>query len=83
MNYKEVERSIPELNIRTNALVALNSNANWRLVCIPGSPSKPSLFQRLLKNAPKDLDIVVVNRLGYHPSHSAPFLNFEDQIKVV
>ncbi len=59
------------------------SKAQWRLICFPGAPSHTFLFKRLLQLAPENLDIIVVNRLGYGKTHNQPVLNFQDQVKII
>ena len=75
--------SVPGTELDTNAFISKQSQAKWRLICLPGTPSQPYLFSRLLRMASKDLEIVVINRLGFHKSHSSPVLNFNDQVRVV
>lgn len=66
-----------------DAHVASQINADWRLICIPGSPSQPFLFKRLLNLASENLEIVVVNRLGYGKDDEDPVLDFSEQAKIV
>ena len=75
--------SVPEMALETNGFISKQSQAKWRLICLPGTPSQPYLFSRLLRMASEDLEIVVINRLGFHKSHSSPVLNFNDQVRVV
>lgn len=61
-------------------------NDAWRVIAIPGAPSRFLLFMRLLALAPIDLDFTVVMRPGYAPSGGrspAPVLDFEDQVAAI
>ncbi|MEP3889098.1 MAG: alpha/beta hydrolase [Hellea sp.] len=75
--------SVPGTALDTNAFISKQDQAKWRLICLPGTPSQPYLFTRLLRMASEDLEVVVINRLGFHKSHSSPILNFNDQVRVV
>jgi len=59
-----------------------------RVVIIPGSPSRETLFKRLLSRAPADMDISMVLRPGYlaplyggHPQK--PIIKFEAQAEAM
>lgn len=61
------------------------SDGTWRVLAIPGTPSRPHMFRRFLEQAPADLEIVVPNRAGYGgpmwgESVRAPVLSFDDQV---
>lgn len=61
------------------------SDGAWRVLAIPGMPSRPHMFSRMLRLAPPDLELVVPNRPGYGgprwgKSVRAPVLSFEDQV---
>ncbi len=59
---------------------------DWRVVIIPGAPSKYLLFRRLLAEAPPELDMTVIMRAGYGASRlgpRAPVLNFDDQVRAI
>ncbi len=74
---------VPGTALETNAYISKQDKATWRLICLPGTPSQTYLFRRLLRMASDELEILVINRLGFHKSHSAPVLNFNSQVKVV
>ncbi len=64
------------------------SDGPWRVVAIPGTPSRPHMFSRFMGVAPNDLDVVAVNRAGYGgpaygPNRRAPVLSFEDQVAAI
>jgi len=80
---EHISFSVPQMGVKTDAYVSEQSKAPWRLICIPGTPSHPYLFNRLLRLASNELEIVVINRLGFHKSHNSPVLNFNDQVRVV
>lgn len=82
-NVEAIKYTVPEMGMETNAYISRQSTAKWRLICLPGTPSQPFLFTRLLRMASKDLEIVIINRLGFHASHSSPVLNFNNQVRVV
>ena len=86
IKFSKVERitfPVPDMSLDTNAYISKHSKTKWRLICLPGTPSQTYLFSRLLRMASDDLDIVVINRLGFHKSHLSPVLNFNDQVKVI
>ncbi|MBI1365202.1 MAG: alpha/beta fold hydrolase [Alphaproteobacteria bacterium] len=64
------------------------SDAEWRVVAIPGTPSRPHMFSRFLREAPTDIEVVVPNRAGYGgplwgPKARPPVLSFDDQIGAI
>lgn len=64
------------------------SEGGWRVVAIPGTPSRPHMFSRFLAEAPDDLEVVVPNRAGYGGPRwgkgaRAPVLSFDDQIAAI
>jgi len=75
--------SVPQMGMETDAYISKRIKAKWRLICLPGTPSHPHLFNRLLRLASDELEIVVINRLGFHKTHKSPVLNFSDQVRVV
>lgn len=82
-NVEPITFIVPGTGLKTNAYTSRQSTARWRLICLPGTPSQPYLFSRLLRMASQSLEIVVINRLGFHSSHSSAVLNFKDQVRVV
>jgi pimeloyl-ACP methyl ester carboxylesterase len=61
------------------------SDGAWRVLAIPGTPSRPHMFSRFLPEAPEDLEVIVPNRPGYGGPYwgkavRAPVLSFEDQV---
>jgi pimeloyl-ACP methyl ester carboxylesterase len=61
------------------------SDGEWRVLAVPGTPSRPHMFTRFLEQAPEDLEIVVPNRPGYGGAYwgkgvRKPVLSFNDQV---
>ena len=61
------------------------SDGKWRVVGIPGTPSRPHMFRRFLEQAPDDFEVVVPNRPGYGGPKwgkgvREPVLSFDDQV---
>lgn len=64
------------------------SDGAWRVLAIPGTPSRPHMFSRFMAVAPDDLDVIAVNRAGYGgpvygPNARAPVLSFDDQVRAL
>ncbi len=64
------------------------SDGAWRVLAIPGTPSRPHMFSRFIAAAPDDLDVIAVNRAGYGgpvygPNARAPVLSFDDQVRAL
>ncbi|MEK7265217.1 MAG: alpha/beta hydrolase [Pseudomonadota bacterium] len=55
-------------------------DSDWRVVIFPGTPARKYLFERMLRTAPDDLEVVVLARPGYGEGHDRPYLKFEDQL---
>lgn len=61
------------------------SDGLWRVLAIPGTPSRPHMFTRFLEQAPADFEVVVPNRPGYGGAYwgkgvREPVLSFDDQV---
>jgi len=80
---EKFEFPVPGTSLETNALISRQDEAKWRLICLPGTPSHIYLFSRLLRLASEKLEIIVINRLGFHKSHTSPILNFSDQVRAI
>ena len=70
--------------IKNQAWIAERSS-DWRLVIFPGTPARKYLFERMLRLAPADLEVVLLARPGFGVgaggrNHDRPYLKFEDQI---
>lgn len=59
------------------------SSGEWRLFVFPGTPCNKFLFQRFLRVAPPDLDVVVITRPGFGKGHAGPVLDFDEQIAAI
>lgn len=55
-------------------------DSDWRLVMFPGTPARKYLFERMLRLAPDDLEVVLIARPGYARGHARAYLDFEDQV---
>ena len=65
--------------IKNQAWIA-ERDAEWRLVIFPGTPARKYLFERMLRTAPDDLEVVVLARPGYGRGHARAYLDFNDQV---
>ena len=75
--------SVPGMELETNAYISKQGQAKWRIICLPGTPSQPHFFSRLIRMASDEFEIIVINRMGFHKSHTEPVLNFNDQVRVI
>ncbi|MEO1013605.1 MAG: alpha/beta fold hydrolase [Pseudomonadota bacterium] len=71
-----------------SAQVAPARHAPWRVIGIPGTPSRPHMWSRFVRLAPDDLEVAAVNRAGYGgpmygDDRRAPVLSFDDQIAAI
>lgn len=71
-----------------SAAAAPAPHAKWRIIAIPGTPSRPHMWTRFMRLAPDDLDISAVNRAGYGgpmygDERRTPVLSFDDQIAAI
>ncbi|MEM9899591.1 MAG: alpha/beta fold hydrolase, partial [Pseudomonadota bacterium] len=67
------------------AQTARSPKSKWRVIGIPGTPSRPYMWTRFVRKAPEDLDVSAVNRAGYggawYGDHRRPpVLSLDDQI---
>jgi pimeloyl-ACP methyl ester carboxylesterase len=65
--------------IKNQAWIA-ERDSDWRVIMFPGTPARKYLFERMLRLAPDDLEVVLLARPGYAKGHTRPFLDFEDQV---
>lgn len=78
--YRQLDYDAPlDPPLRNQAWIAEGSG-DWRLVIFPGTPSRKYLFERMLRLAPPDLDVVLVMRPGFGRGHARPYLSFDDQV---
>jgi len=83
-SFREITYTVPLATpLVTEATIAESDEAEWHLICIPGTPCRRSLFTRLVKSAPKSLDLTVIARPGFGKNHTQPVINFKDQIKAI
>jgi pimeloyl-ACP methyl ester carboxylesterase len=65
--------------IKNQAWIA-ERDAPWRLVMFPGTPARKYLFERMLRTAPPDIEVVLLARPGYAKGHRQAYLSFDDQV---
>jgi pimeloyl-ACP methyl ester carboxylesterase len=79
-HYRAIAYDIPlDPPIRNQAWIA-GRDSDWRLVMFPGAPARKYLFERMLRLAPKDLEVVLLARPGYGTGHWQAYLSFDDQV---
>lgn len=78
--YKEVSYKVPLAEPLDNQAWVAASKSDWRLIVFPGTPARKYLFERFLRLAPDDLEVVLLARPGYGRGHAQAYLSFEDQI---
>ncbi len=67
---------------------ASNRADGWRIVAIPGTPSRDYVFYRFLARAPEYMEVTMVTRAGYGggaygEDSKDPVLDFNDQVKAI
>lgn len=78
--YRELTYDAPlSTPIRNQAWIA-ERKSDWRVVMFPGTPARKYLFERMLRTAPDDLEVVVLARPGYGRGHDKAYPDFNDQI---
>jgi pimeloyl-ACP methyl ester carboxylesterase len=78
--YREVAYEAPlKTPVKNQAWIA-ERDSPWRLVMFPGAPARKYLFERMLRLAPADLEVVLIARPGYARGHGRAFLDFDDQV---
>ena len=65
--------------IKNQAWIA-ERDCDWRIVMFPGTPARKYLFERMLRLAPSDLEVVLLARPGYAKGHAQAYLSFDDQV---
>ncbi len=65
--------------LKNQAWIAERSS-DWRLIMFPGTPARKYLFERMLRTAPADLEVVLLARPGYGRGHTQAYLDFDDQV---
>ena len=79
-SYRALTYDIPlSPPIKNQAWIA-ERDAPWRLVIFPGTPARKYLFERMLRTAPADLEVVLLARPGYAKGHTQAYLSFDDQV---
>lgn len=79
-HYRHITYDVPLTPpIRNEAWIA-ERDSDWRLIMFPGTPARKYLFERMLRLAPADLEVVLLARPGYAKEHKRAYLDFEDQV---
>ncbi|MCB2096589.1 MAG: alpha/beta fold hydrolase [Parvularculaceae bacterium] len=78
--YRELTYDAPlSTPIKNQAWIA-ERDSDWRVVMFPGTPARKYLFERMLRIAPDDLEVVLLARPGYGRGHRRAYLDFNDQV---
>lgn len=81
MGYQELTYMVPiGGGLPNQAWRAGNPDAGRRLVVFPGAPARKYLFERFLRAAPDDLDVILIARPGYGRGHKRAYTDFNDQV---
>lgn len=78
--YRPITYDLPLSTPLQNQAWIAERNADWRLVMFPGTPARKYLFERMLRLAPADLEVVLLARPGYAKGHRQAYLDFNDQV---
>jgi len=78
--YRELIYDVPLASPIKNQAWLAERDADWRVVMFPGTPARKYLFERMLRTAPADLEVVLLARPGYGRGHARAYLDFNDQI---
>ena len=78
--YRSITYDVPlSQPIKNQAWIA-ERDSDWRLVMFPGTQARKYLFERMLRLAPADLEVVLLARPGYAKGHMRAYLDFDDQV---
>ncbi|MCA8887675.1 MAG: alpha/beta fold hydrolase [Parvularculaceae bacterium] len=78
--YREITYDVPLAAPLKNQAWLAAAQGDWRLIVFPGTPARKYLFERFLRLAPNNLDVVLLARPGYGRGHAQAYLEFDDQI---
>ena len=78
--YREISYNAPLSTPIKNQAWMAERDAPWRLVMFPGTPARKYLFERMLRTAPADIEVVLLARPGYAKGHAQAYLSFDDQV---
>jgi len=78
--YRELSYDAPLATPLQNQAWVAERDAPWRLVMFPGTPARKYLFERMLRTAPADIEVVLLARPGYAKGHAQAYLSFDDQV---
>ncbi|MEO1028412.1 MAG: hypothetical protein AAFX02_05080, partial [Pseudomonadota bacterium] len=83
-SYQTIHYMAPlETPIETVASFAARPEAKWRVICFPGTPSRKRIFARIMRRAPEDIEMVVVQRPGFAKWHQEPIIALDQQVKTI
>lgn len=78
--YLEITYDAPLSPPLPNQAWVTQGTGDWRLVVFPGTPARKYLFERFLRTAPSDIEVVLLARPGYGRGHDKAYTDFNDQI---
>jgi len=78
--YRSISYDAPLETPLKNQAWIVERDAPWRLVMFPGTPARKYLFERMLRTAPSDIEVVLLARPGYAKGHAQAYLSFDDQV---
>ena len=68
--YREISYNAPLSTPIKNQAWMAERDAPWRLVMFPGTPARKYLFERMLRTAPADIEVVLLARPRYAKGHA-------------
>lgn len=78
--YRRITYTAPLSPPLQNQAWIAERSSDWRVVMFPGTPARKYLFERMLRLAPVDLEVVLLARPGYAQGHTRAYLDFDDQV---
>lgn len=78
----------PMAGLKAEALTKPETDQGFRVIAIPGTPSRDYMFRRVLERTPDDVEMIMVTRAGYGgalygPDAKEPVLDLDDQVKAI
>lgn len=78
--YRSLTYDAPLVPPLKNQAWIAERDGDWRVVIFPGTPARKYLFERMLRTAPADLEVVLLARPGYGKGHTKAYPDFDDQV---
>lgn len=78
--YRSLTYDAPLVPPLKNQAWIAERDGDWRVVMFPGTPARKYLFERMLRTAPADLEVVLLARPGYGKGHTKAYPDFDDQV---